>query len=67
MYEDNFIIQAEFEERETEKIAKIIDENVYDGLTKLYEIDGIIGSMTWISPNDFYKLAEDSLKEIYAD
>lgn len=67
MYEDNFIIQAEFEERETEKIAKIIEENVYDGLTKLYEIDGIIGSMTWISPNDFYKLAEDSLKEIYAD
>lgn len=67
MYEDNFIIQAEFEERETEEIAKIIDENVYDGLTKQYEVDIITSSMNWISPNDFYEFAEEYLKEIYAD
>lgn len=66
-YEDNFIMQAEIEEREDENIAQIIDENVFDGLTKLYEIEGITGSMNWIAPNDFYEFAEDALKEIYAD
>lgn len=66
-YEDNFIMQAEIEEREDETIAKIIDENVFGGLTKLYEIEGITSSMNWIAPNDFYEFAEDALKEIYAD
>lgn len=67
-YEDNFIMQAEIEEREDETIAKIIDENVFGGLTKLYEIEGITSSMAWIAPNDFYyEFAEDALKEIYAD
>ena len=66
-YENNFIMQAEIEEREDETIANIIDENVFGGLTKLYEIEGITRSMNWIAPNDFYEFAEDALKEIYAD
>lgn len=66
-YEDNFIVQAEIEERDDEMIGKIIDENVFGGLTKLYEIEGITSSTEWIAPNDFYEFAEEYLKEIYAN
>lgn len=65
MYEDNFIVQAEFEERETEEIAKIIEENVYDGLTKQYEVEIITGSMTAVTAEEFYEYAEEYLKVFF--
>lgn len=65
MYEDNFIVQAELEDRETEEIAQIIEENVYDGLKKQYEVEIITGSMTAVTAEEFYEYAEEYLKDFF--
>lgn len=63
-YEDNFIAEYEFEERET-KAEVLADENVFGGLEKQYEVSEISGTMSQVSPNEFYEIAEEFLKEIY--
>lgn len=65
-YEDNFIAEYEFEERET-KAEVLADENVFGGLEKQYEVSEISSTMSQVSPNEFYEIAEEFLKEIYSN